>query len=56
MAYARGTATAINPDVKRKGTNPAKVGQAKMVVTQGTSTRITIPVARKPARNKARVA
>jgi hypothetical protein len=55
MAYARGTAGPINGDVKKSRTNPARVASARMIPSTGGLMRHSVPVARKPARNPARV-
>lgn len=61
MAYAKGTSTPINPDKKTNRVNRARVGTTKTVVTPASvgpkgRLEVRMPVARKPARNKARVA
>lgn len=56
MAYAKGTAKAINGDVKTPHVNRARVAAGKVIPSTGGVMNVRIPVARKPARNKARVA
>jgi hypothetical protein len=55
MSYARGTATPINPDVRHARVNPARVAAGRPIPSDRKVMRLIVPVARKPARNKARV-
>jgi hypothetical protein len=56
MGYAKGTGKAINADVRVRRPNPARVAAGKPIPSTGGLMRHSLPVARKPARNKARVA
>lgn len=56
MAYAKGTGKVFSPMSKRSASNPARVGTRAPIPSDGNQLRVTVPVAHKPARNKARVA
>lgn len=55
MAYSRGTGLPINASVKKPRNNPARIRAFVAIPSTGGSIMARVPVARKPARNKARV-
>jgi hypothetical protein len=54
--YSKGTGKAFNGAAKTNRKNPARVGTGQPIQSVGTHLKVSVPVARKPARNKARVA
>lgn len=56
MAYSKGTGKPFSPTTKRTTANRARIGTRAPIPSDGNQMHITVPVTRKPARNKARVA
>jgi hypothetical protein len=54
MPYSKGTGLSINAGVKKSRVNPARTGrQQVMIPSTGNAIHHSVPVARKPAKNKA---